>query len=68
MSFATTPKRAIGIVRVSETKGREGESFHSPETQRDRIRVACEANGWQLVEVHEELDVSGGKSLVQRRS
>lgn len=58
--------RAIGIVRVSQTKGREGESFHSPATQRQRIVDECERLNLELLEVHEELDISGGKPLAQR--
>lgn len=60
------PKRAVGIVRVSQTRGRSGETFHSPITQRDRIIAECERQGFDLIEVHEELDVSGGKTLDKR--
>lgn len=66
MAPTGSPKRAIGIVRVSQVNGRSGESFHSPDTQRERIRDACQRNGWDLLAVHEELDVSGGKPLAQR--
>lgn len=59
-------KRAVGIVRVSRVGGREGERFVSPEEQRQRIETACERDGLKLIAVHEELDVSGGKPLVQR--
>jgi DNA invertase Pin-like site-specific DNA recombinase len=51
---------------VSQTNGREGESFASPGEQRDRIATFCEREGIELVHVHEELDVSGGKSLEDR--
>jgi hypothetical protein len=51
MASATPTRRAIGIVRVSQKKGRDGESFVSPEDQRDRIRAACERDGLRLVEV-----------------
>lgn len=61
-----TAKRAIGIVRVSQTKGREGERFVSPEEQRERLEAACARDGLTLLEVHQELDVSGGKSLADR--
>lgn len=61
------PRRAIGIVRVSERKGREGDSFASPKDQRDRIASACERDGIQLLEVLEEIDVSGGVPLDERR-
>ncbi|MGI8801443.1 MAG: recombinase family protein [Solirubrobacteraceae bacterium] len=59
-------RRAVGIVRVSQVNGRNGESFHSPDTQRERIENACATNHWKLLTVHEELDVSGGKPLAQR--
>lgn len=60
-------RRAIGIVRVSQVNGREGERFASPTEQRERIEVACERDGLRLLEVHDELDVSGGTPLVERR-
>jgi DNA invertase Pin-like site-specific DNA recombinase len=59
-------RRAIGIVRVSQTGGREGERFASPEEQRERIIAACKRDGLQLLEIHEEMDVSGGKPLAGR--
>jgi DNA invertase Pin-like site-specific DNA recombinase len=59
-------RRAIGIVRVSQVKGREGESFASPSQQRERIEQACKNDDLELVEVLEELDVSGGTPLDQR--
>jgi site-specific DNA recombinase len=66
--MAANPKqrRAIGIVRVSRVAGREGESFASPGEQRQRIEAECERGGLELVEVREELDVSGGTSLENR--
>jgi len=59
-------RRAIGIVRVSETKGRERESFASPVEQRGRIEAECEREGLRLMDVVEELDVSGGTPLDRR--
>jgi DNA invertase Pin-like site-specific DNA recombinase len=59
-------RRAIGIVRVSQTAGRAGDSFTSPRTQRERIESECEREGLELIEVFEELDVSGGKTLDKR--
>jgi site-specific DNA recombinase len=59
-------RRAIGIVRVSQTNGRDGERFVSPEEQRDRIEMACERDGLTLLTIHQELDVSGGKALASR--
>jgi site-specific DNA recombinase len=63
---AVSKRRAIGIVRVSQTRGREGESFASPVEQRERIEQACERDGLELVEVLDELDVSGGTPLERR--
>jgi site-specific DNA recombinase len=59
-------RRAIGIVRVSQVGGREGDSFASPSTQRNRIEAECERQGLDLIEVFEELDVSGGAELDER--
>lgn len=76
-------RRAIGIIRVSEVKGRdrkgdkdgnERDAFVSPDVQRERIRAACEREGLRLVTrfgdggMIEELDVSGGTPLAQRRA
>ena len=61
-----TKRRAIGIIRVSQTKGREGESFASPSEQRERIEAACKRDGLRLIDVLEELDVSGGTPLERR--
>jgi len=58
--------RAIGIVRVSEVKGRSGDGFSSPKDQRRMIEQECERHGFRLIEVVDELDVSGGKPLAQR--
>ena len=54
--------RAIGIVRQS--RGRE-ESL-SPAEQRQRIEAACEREGLGLLDVYEEIDVSGGTPLARR--
>jgi site-specific DNA recombinase len=59
-------RRAVGIVRVSHVGGRSGESFVSPDQQRDRIRDACRAQGLRLVDTFEELDISGKRPLEQR--
>jgi DNA invertase Pin-like site-specific DNA recombinase len=61
-----TARRAVGIVRVSQRGGREGERFVSPGEQRDRIEAACTRDGLALVAVYEEMDISGGKSLAKR--
>lgn len=58
--------RVVGIVRVSERKGREGDAFVSPAEQRDRISGFCDREGMDLVGVYEEIDVSGGLTLDRR--
>jgi len=63
---ASRTRRAIGIVSVSQINGREGESFASPGEQADRIRSACARDDLTLVEIIEELDVSGGTALERR--
>jgi DNA invertase Pin-like site-specific DNA recombinase len=55
----------IGIIRVSETKGRE-ERIVSPDEQDERLRDACKRDGKTLIAVHRELDVSGGSALSRR--
>jgi DNA invertase Pin-like site-specific DNA recombinase len=59
-------RNAIGIVRVSQVGDRAGASFASPKEQRERIEAACKRDGLQLVEVLNELDVSGGTPLERR--
>lgn len=59
-------RRAIGIVRVSQTAGREGDSFASPGEQRDRLTSRCTQENLDLTEIIEELDVSGGTPLDER--
>lgn len=63
---ASRTRRAIGIVRVSQVNGRAGESFASPGEQADRIRSSCTRDEFALVEIIEELDVSGGTALERR--
>jgi hypothetical protein len=53
-------------VRVSRVGDRDGERFVSPSEQRNRIEVACERDSLHLVDVIEELDVSGGTPLAER--
>lgn len=59
-------KRAIGIIRVSDIDGRDGDSFASPDIQADRMRQYCQRENIQLLDIHDELDVSGGKALTKR--
>lgn len=59
-------RRGIGIIRVSRVAGREGEAFVSPSEQRKRIEAICERDGIDLIDTHDELDVSGGTPLERR--
>jgi DNA invertase Pin-like site-specific DNA recombinase len=52
-------KRAVGYVRVSHVGGREGDSFHSPELQRQQVEAGASRFGYEVTHVYEELDVSG---------
>ena len=61
-----TARRAVGIVRVSQVNGRDGESFASPGEQRARISDACDRDGLRLLEIINEMDVSGGTPLAAR--
>jgi DNA invertase Pin-like site-specific DNA recombinase len=50
-----------GYVRVSRTRGREGDSFISPKVQRDCIQKWADARDVSIAAWHEDLDQSGGK-------
>jgi site-specific DNA recombinase len=52
--------RLDGYIRVSKVGGREGESFQSPQQQRDQIATWATARGFEIAAVHEDLDLSGG--------
>lgn len=54
--------RIDGYVRVSQVRGREGDSFISPASQEDRIRGWARLHGFEVAEVHVELDQSGAKA------
>lgn len=51
----------IGYIRVSRVGGRSGESFQSPEQQRERILLAAAGNDVRIVGWQEDLDESGSK-------
>ena len=53
-------------MRVSHVGGRSGDRFASPIEQRQRIAAESDRNGLQLVDVLEEMDVSGGAPLARR--
>lgn len=59
--------RAIGIVRVSRSSGRSGESFSSPQDQVDHLQALAKRQGWDITipEPH-EIDVSGDALLSDR--
>jgi hypothetical protein len=66
---ATKPKRAIGIVRVSQPRERDEDNgrFHSPPEQRQRIEALCDREGFRLTEIYDpELKVPGDAPLDQR--
>ena len=53
--------RLDGYVRVSQVAGREGDSFISPEVQRQQIEGWAKLRGVSIVAWHVDLDESGGK-------
>jgi site-specific DNA recombinase len=58
-----TAKRALPLdayVRVSKVGGRNGDSFISPDVQRDRIAAWAQARDRKVNALAPELDVSGG--------
>jgi DNA invertase Pin-like site-specific DNA recombinase len=60
--------RAVGIVRVSQPKGRKGEKFVSPKEQRAAIVGFCADKGWRITDddIYDELKVSGDAPLEDR--
>ena len=56
------PRKLDGYVRVSRVGGREGDSFLSPQLQRDRIEAAARNAGAEIVDWHQDLDESGGNA------
>jgi DNA invertase Pin-like site-specific DNA recombinase len=61
MISAGTDITLDGYIRVSQTRGREGDSFISPKVQRDRIQGWANTRGVNIGAWHEDLDQSGGK-------
>jgi DNA invertase Pin-like site-specific DNA recombinase len=51
--------RAAGYIRVSDTRGRQGDSFLSPEVQKERIEAWANWKQARVVEWYIDLDVSG---------
>lgn len=60
-------RKAVAVIRVSRTGGREGESFASPDDQRERIETECKRLGLALVHVYEEMDISGRVPIEERK-
>jgi len=58
---STKPRKAIAYIRVSRVSGREGDSFISPEVQRERIDAIAKASGLRIVGEYVDLDQSGKK-------
>lgn len=54
-------------VRVSRKGEREGKSFRSPKIQRSEAKAWAQRNGVRTGLVEEELDVSGGKAVADRK-
>jgi site-specific DNA recombinase len=52
---------ADGYIRVSRRAGREGESFISPELQRQKIAGWAELHGVEISQWWEEIDASGAR-------
>lgn len=52
--------KAIAYIRVSRVGGREGDSFLSPQLQRESIEGLARREGLEIVSWLEELDASGG--------
>jgi site-specific DNA recombinase len=55
------PMNLDAYIRVSQTRGREGDSFLSPDQQRERIEGWAGAHGHEIRWNEPELDQSGGK-------
>jgi DNA invertase Pin-like site-specific DNA recombinase len=50
-----------GYIRVSQTRGRSGDTFISPDVQRDAIARWADSRGVAIDAWHEDLDQTGGK-------
>jgi site-specific DNA recombinase len=53
--------RLDGYIRVSRVGGRSGESFMSPDVQRQQIEGWARLRGVEIAEWHTDLDQTGGK-------
>jgi DNA invertase Pin-like site-specific DNA recombinase len=62
MSPTKVAKPVDIYIRVSQRRGREGDSFQSPRQQEDRCRSQLKADGLEVGKVFTDLDQSGGKT------
>jgi site-specific DNA recombinase len=53
--------KLIGYIRVSRVAGRQGDSFISPDVQRERIEAHAKAHGHDLVSWEADLDQPGSR-------
>jgi len=56
-------RRAVGIIRQSRSVG---DDPVSPVEQRQRIESTCDREGFKLLDVLPEVDISGGAPLEKR--
>jgi DNA invertase Pin-like site-specific DNA recombinase len=61
MTKASSGITLDGYIRVSQRRGREGDSFISPKVQRDSIQGWANTRGVRIADWHEDIDQSGGK-------
>ena len=59
-------QKVDGYIRVSSVNGRSGESFISPDVQRETIERLARANGLELREIVQELNIKGDKRIEER--
>jgi DNA invertase Pin-like site-specific DNA recombinase len=57
---STHGRRLIGYVRVSDVRGREGDSYITEDVQENSIRAYAKANGHDIIDVLTDRDKSGG--------
>jgi DNA invertase Pin-like site-specific DNA recombinase len=62
MSPKEKPKKLDAYVRVSQVRGREGESYITKKQQREAIERWCGLQGYEIARWHEEENRSGGDS------
>lgn len=63
--MSPTIRRAVGVIRCSPDE--KNDDKHSPEVQAQSIRAYCDREGWQLLDIYEEIDVSGRWALERRK-